>query len=669
MSLLSMSISGAVMILVVALLRALTLHRLPKRVFWILWCIVLARLLIPYSLPSVFSVYSLAGRLAPAAETGEALFNASGTPALLTQGAAAMPSAGAYTAPASLPAVSPFFIAWLAGALALAGYFTAAYIKCRRMFRESLPVENAWASQWLASHPPRRPVALRQSGRIPAPLTYGILRPVILMPKSTDWDDPESLRYVLAHESAHICRFDALAKLALNAALCLHWFNPAVWGMYLLANRDIELCCDEAVIRLFGDGAKAAYVKALLGMEKTKSGLTPLCSHFNKNPLEERIVAIMKIKKISLAALCAAAVLVAGVTTAFATTAAEPSTEEQDRAQNAAAVIEQQEMMSYTDPRDGKTYYSVDGGKTFEALTEAEFEARYPSPDVVWWTYDEYAAWLEEEKEALQGMIGETGWTSGRGEFVWTQEIVDEAIALYESILAEIGRGILVSKTVDGSEDTMLAMGTADWYANNTPAPVSSLAYDEYEPFGVTINADENALYYNGEKIRYLEDSVSVGEGGVASRQNYYSQDGTISLRIVRQTETNPDGSLNPFGPIVRIEPLTEEEAQRLIRENILRPAQNAAVATGNDACEGTPLPDMFEKYQAYGIVYRETETINGIERNLYYNGTLVDTLADQSPDGSVFTFGSTQPGGICVQAVYDENGRLAGVEAIPAGD
>ena len=325
--------------------------------------------------------------------------------------------------------------------------------------------------------------------------------------------------------------------------------------------------------------------------------------------------------------------------------------------------------MSYTDPRDGKTYYSVDGGKTFEALTEAEFEARYPSPDVVWWTYDEYAAWLEEEKEALQGMIGETGWTSGRGEFVWTQEIVDEAIALYESILAEIGRGILVSKTVDGSEDTMLAMGTADWYANNTPAPVSSLAYDEYEPFGVTINADENALYYNGEKIRYLEDSVSVGEGGVASRQNYYSQDGTISLRIVRQTETNPDGSLNPFGPIVRIEPLTEEEAQRLIRENILRPAQNAAVATGNDACEGTPLPDMFEKYQAYGIVYRETETINGIERNLYYNGTLVDTLADQSPDGSVFTFGSTQPGGICVQAVYDENGRLAGVEAIPAGD
>ena len=132
--------------------------------------------------------------------------------------------------------------------------------------------------------------------------------------------------------------------------------------------------------------------------------------------------------------------------------------ERQDRALNAKSQIEEQVMLSYTDPQDGKTYYSTDGGQSFEALTPEEFEARYPTPEVVWWTYDEYAAWLEQEKIQLQQMIGQKGWTAGRGEFIWDQEMVDETVALYEGILADIGRGALVSKTVDGSEDTMLMM-------------------------------------------------------------------------------------------------------------------------------------------------------------------------------------------------------------------
>ncbi|RAZ18687.1 peptidase M56, partial [Klebsiella oxytoca] len=70
------------------------------------------------------------------------------------------------------------------------------------------------------------------------PLTYGIIHPVILLPKSTDWTDTERLNYVLEHELAHIRHFDAAAKLALTAAVCVHWFNPLVWLMLSLANRD-----------------------------------------------------------------------------------------------------------------------------------------------------------------------------------------------------------------------------------------------------------------------------------------------------------------------------------------------------------------------------------------------------------------------------------------------
>ena len=113
--------------------------------------------------------------------------------------------------------------------------------------------------------------------------------------------------------------------------------------------------------------------------------------------------------------------------------------------------------MSYVDPADGRTYYSFDGGKTFEPLTDAEFEARFPTPDAVWWTYDEYKAWLDNEKVELQSLLGQTS-----GDYTWTQQKIDETIALYESILKDIQNGVLYSKTVDGSGEVMLSMNPAD---------------------------------------------------------------------------------------------------------------------------------------------------------------------------------------------------------------
>ncbi|MDD7447341.1 MAG: hypothetical protein PUK79_13145, partial [Clostridiales bacterium] len=118
-------------------------------------------------------------------------------------------------------------------------------------------------------------------------------------------------------------------------------------------------------------------------------------------------------------------------------------------------------LLSYVDPADGKTYYSTDGGATFEPLTDAEFEARYPTPDIEWWTYDEYKAWLENEKAVLQSMLGEKAWTSGKGSFVWTQDEIDNAIALYEGILENIKNGALYSKTVDGQDGVMLSYNSA----------------------------------------------------------------------------------------------------------------------------------------------------------------------------------------------------------------
>lgn len=556
MKLLQMSLAGGVMILVITVIRALAIERLPKKTFLALWAAALARLLAPVSLPSALSIYSLLARRAPAAAEWTAVPALPDLPVAAETAAAAAAQQTA-SAPAAQPPV--WMIVWAVGAAVCAVVFAVAYGRCCREFRASFPVENDVIRRWLQSHPLRRTIAIRQSGRISSPLTFGVLRPVILMPKKTDWTDETALRYVLEHEFVHIQRFDVLSKLLLIAAVCVHWFNPLVWVMYVLANRDLELSCDETVLRRFGGDVRAAYARVLIRMEATRGGFAPLCNHFGKNAIEERITAIMKTKRITIVSLGLAALLVAGTVTVFATSAQggtsgtpakaagafaeesaasagsggtavetgtplQPDTEytaagissegrlwyyagqpvamiyddndsiymdeeaagggylhvrrdsagvisgvdvltkEQfrelaDQRMNAASdtTYEESTLMSYVDPADGRTYYSFDGGKTFEPLTDAEFEARFPTPDVVWWTYDEYKAWLDNEKVELQSLLGQTD-----GDYTWTQQKIDETIALYESILKDIQNGVLYSKTVDGSDDVMLSMNPAD---------------------------------------------------------------------------------------------------------------------------------------------------------------------------------------------------------------
>lgn len=179
---------------------------------------------------------------------------------------------------------------------------------------------------WRLTHRLLRPIQVRVSDQIKAPLTYGAFRPVILLPKQLDLCDERALHYILAHEFAHIRRWDVLVKWVLTAAVCLHWFNPMVWVMLVLLSRDLELTCDEAVIRAFGQTIRSHYALMLLDMEEQKSRLTPLCNSFSKHAIEERITAIMKMKKVSLASMVLAIILVLGAVTAFATSATTPLT-------------------------------------------------------------------------------------------------------------------------------------------------------------------------------------------------------------------------------------------------------------------------------------------------------------------------------------------------------
>lgn len=308
MSLFQMSCNGAVMIAAIIVIRTLAINRLPKTAFFLLWNVTLIRLLIPFSLPSQFSIYTLL----------EKLLNAKPKDAVLATSTAIRVTTG--TTGATDP--FPWMIAiWLLGAVILAGYHGVVYWKCKNDFNEALPVNNDFATQWLEENPCRRNIAIRQSDRISAPLTYGILKPVILVPKKMPWQDSNAVDCILQHELTHIRRLDALVKLLLIAVLCIHWFNPFVWMMVVIANQDLELSCDEAVIQRMGEKIKASYALTLINMEEKKCGRTPMCSHFSNNSIEERIVSIMNMKKTSLLGIVLTAALVLGTTTAFATSA------------------------------------------------------------------------------------------------------------------------------------------------------------------------------------------------------------------------------------------------------------------------------------------------------------------------------------------------------------
>ena len=314
MSLFQMSVAGGVLILFIVVIRALAIHRLPKTTFLALWMIAALRLLLPFSIPLTFNIHiglDVFSDVVQKLPSGNIGFPIPG------ESRHAYDTGAVVSSPAA-ERISIFVILWLVGVLLLALYFSISYLRSMRKFRMSVPDNTPYIREWLNAHQIVRPIEVRSSDLISSPLTYGILHPVILLPKKLDRNDQAALKYVLTHEYVHIRRFDAITKILFAAVLCIHWFNPLVWVMYVLANRDIELSCDAWVIRMMGEKNRSSYALMLIKMEERRNGMSALWNHFGKNAISERIEAIMKFKKTSILACTLALALIAGATTAFA---------------------------------------------------------------------------------------------------------------------------------------------------------------------------------------------------------------------------------------------------------------------------------------------------------------------------------------------------------------
>ena len=281
-------VSGSALIVIIALLRAALRRHLPARLFPALWCVAAVRLLLPVSIPTRISIWNLFSTRAssPGGMVSETL---TAFPALAQTAASAASADHAAKGPV-LPLI------WLSGALLLGLYFALGYAHSIKTLRAGSlapsPVEALLLDLFGFAN---RPI-IRASKNPRAPVTFGTVRPTVVLPEDLT-PDRAAFSLILAHELAHVRRKDCLRKLLLTVCLCVYFWNPLVWGMVVLANRDMELACDEKVLSVLGSGFKKQYALTLLSVAQRQQRSSCLCSAFAKRPLEARIVSILNFRR------------------------------------------------------------------------------------------------------------------------------------------------------------------------------------------------------------------------------------------------------------------------------------------------------------------------------------------------------------------------------------
>lgn len=259
---LNMSLTASLVIVLVIAARFI-LRKSPKVFSYALWAVVLFRLLCPVSLPSPVSLLGLLD--APVAQTEGITTTVEYIPYRVVETAAEnlqpiqLPQNTVVQAPTQSqqatvePQREPLSTAeiityiWLAGIVVMVIVGVGSYLRFRKHLTGAMQVKD---NIYLVDH-------------IDSAFVAGLIRPKVYLPS----DIPlKQMGYIIAHEQYHIRRLDHVTKHLSFAALCIHWFNPFVWVAFILSGKDLEMSCDEAVIKRLGEGIRADYSASLLSL-------------------------------------------------------------------------------------------------------------------------------------------------------------------------------------------------------------------------------------------------------------------------------------------------------------------------------------------------------------------------------------------------------------------
>ena len=281
LKIINMSISASWLVLAVLLLR-FVLKKAPKWVNVLLWGIVAVRLAFPFSIESALSLIPSAETIppnigmntTPTINSGINAINNAVNPIISQSNT---PMAGASVNPLQIT-IGIFEYIWIFGMIALALYTAISYWRLHRKVDTAVRYKDN----------------IFQSENVKSPFVLGIIKPRIYLPFNMNGQD---LEHVVAHEQAHIHRKDHWWKPFGFLLLTIHWFNPLVWLAYVLLCRDIELACDEKVIKELGNEQRADYTQALVACSVNRRMIAACPLAFGEVGVKDRVKSVMNYKK------------------------------------------------------------------------------------------------------------------------------------------------------------------------------------------------------------------------------------------------------------------------------------------------------------------------------------------------------------------------------------
>ena len=302
------SIAASWIVIAVLILR-FCLKKAPKWVNVLLWGIVAVRLIFPFSIESALSLIPSAETVSPSIMMETAPSVQTGVPALdqvinpvIDHSLSPAPGASANPLQIWIPVLT---VIWLWGVAALFLYSAVSYRRLRRRVCEAVILRDN----------------IYQSENVCSPFVLGIIRPKIYLPYHMD---KREMDHVIAHEQTHIRRRDHWWKPLGFLLLTVHWFNPLLWLGYILLCRDIELACDEKVIREMGSEQRADYTQALVSCSVSRRSIAACPLAFGEVGVKTRVKSVMNYKKPAFWIVLASVVVCAVAAVCFLT---DPKTE------------------------------------------------------------------------------------------------------------------------------------------------------------------------------------------------------------------------------------------------------------------------------------------------------------------------------------------------------
>lgn len=299
----NMSISASWVVIAVLTLR-FCLKKAPKWVNVLLWGIVAVRMVFPFSIESVLSLIPSAETISPTIMMEQSPSVQTGVPALnhvinpvISGSFTPAPGASANPLQIWIPVLAGI---WLFGIAALFLYSAVSYWRLRRKVCEAVILRGN----------------IYQSEKVCSPFVLGIIRPKIYLPYHMD---SREMDHVIAHEQTHIRRKDHWWKPLGFLLLTTHWFNPLMWLSYILLCRDIELACDEKVIRKMSNEQRADYTQALVACSVDRRLITACPLAFGEIGVKERVKSVMNYKKPAFWIVLASVIVCAVIAVCFLT--------------------------------------------------------------------------------------------------------------------------------------------------------------------------------------------------------------------------------------------------------------------------------------------------------------------------------------------------------------